>query len=130
MAARAERLQKRFGKLMRIKAERWDLFERLAMDWQPIATAPFDREVKLAVIDANGVHAIAFPCRRVLHGWVSANTHSPVDVRPTHWCEWGDFAKQGSSPKRRGWGKIMRRVWTKIRRSPRGHQMREAAFVS
>jgi hypothetical protein len=29
--------------------------------WQPIATAPFDRDLELAVIDASGEHALAFP---------------------------------------------------------------------
>ncbi len=36
------------------------------MEWQPIASAPFDRDIELAVIDYYGVHALAFPCRRIL----------------------------------------------------------------
>jgi hypothetical protein len=28
--------------------------------WHPISTAPFDGDLELAVIDANGVHALAF----------------------------------------------------------------------
>jgi hypothetical protein len=60
------------------------------MDWQPISTAPFDRELQLAVIDAHGTHMLIFPCRRVLHGWVNAKTGAPVVVSPTHWREWND----------------------------------------
>jgi hypothetical protein len=30
----------------------------------------------------------AVPCRRVLHGWVYAETMRPVDVHPTHWQPW------------------------------------------
>lgn len=37
-----------------------------SMEWQTIATAPFDRELELAVIGYDGVHALAFPCRRIL----------------------------------------------------------------
>ncbi len=37
----------------------------LAMDWQPVTSAPFDRDLELAVIDAGGIHALEFPCRRV-----------------------------------------------------------------
>ncbi len=56
--------------------------------WQPIATAPFDRDLELAVIDRDGPHALVFPCRRVLHGWINARTRQHTDVRPTHWREW------------------------------------------
>lgn len=59
-----------------------------SMEWQTIAIAPFDREVELAVIGYDGVHALAFPCRRVLGGWVHAETRKQIDVRPTHWREW------------------------------------------
>ncbi|MBU6462237.1 MAG: hypothetical protein KGL35_30405 [Bradyrhizobium sp.] len=60
------------------------------MEWQSIATAPFDRDLDLAVIERDGVHSLVFPCRRVLHGWVNSKTHSPVNVHPTHWREWDD----------------------------------------
>jgi hypothetical protein len=36
------------------------------MDWQPISTAPFDRDFEIAVISYDGVYALAFPCRRIL----------------------------------------------------------------
>jgi hypothetical protein len=64
--------------------------------WQPIATAPFDRELELAVIDTDGPHALVFPCRRVLDGWIKAETQERIDVRPTHWRPWGE-AKEGDA---------------------------------
>jgi hypothetical protein len=56
--------------------------------WQPIATAPFDRNIGLAVNDYWGTHALVFPCRRILGGWIKAETKEQLDVHPTHWCEW------------------------------------------
>lgn len=58
-------------------------------DWQPIATAPFDRDLRLAVIDRQGIaHALVFHCRRVLGGWFKAETKARIDADPTHWREW------------------------------------------
>jgi hypothetical protein len=58
--------------------------------WQPISNAPFDRDLELAVLDRDGPHALVFACRRILSGWVNAETKRWIDVRPTHWREWGD----------------------------------------
>jgi hypothetical protein len=58
--------------------------------WQPIATAPFDRDLELAVIDGDGPHPLVFPCRRILHGWMKAQTLERIEVRPTHWRPWSD----------------------------------------
>jgi hypothetical protein len=44
------------------------------MDWKPIYTALFDRDVEIAVIDGDGKHALTFPCRRTVGGWVNAAT--------------------------------------------------------
>jgi hypothetical protein len=44
---------------------------------------------ELAIIDYDGTHALAFPCRRFLHGWINAETKKLLDnLRPTHWREW------------------------------------------
>jgi hypothetical protein len=58
------------------------------MGWKPIASAPFDRDLELAVIDYDGPHALVFACRRVLDGWINAETGMRIDVRPSHWREW------------------------------------------
>jgi hypothetical protein len=58
------------------------------MDWQTITSAPFDRDLELAVIDREGPHALIFACRRDAYGWVKADTKNLVDVHPTHWREW------------------------------------------
>jgi hypothetical protein len=56
--------------------------------WESIASAPFDRDLELAVIDKEGVHVLVFPCRRTYGGWVKAGTQERLDVNPTHWREW------------------------------------------
>ena len=40
---------------------------------------------RLAVVEDDGPHALVFPCRRILAGWMDAETTKRVDVRPTHW---------------------------------------------
>ena len=56
--------------------------------WKPIATAPFDCDLELAVIDYDGVQPLVFPCRRIVGGWVKAAKRERIDVRPTHWRQW------------------------------------------
>jgi hypothetical protein len=52
------------------------------MEWNPMSTAPFDRE--LPVLDDDGAHALVFPCRRTLGSWINAETKQRVEVSPTH----------------------------------------------
>jgi hypothetical protein len=59
------------------------------MDWKPIDTAPFDRDVELAVINGDGKQALTFPCRRTIGGWVNAVTKKQLYfILPTHWRVW------------------------------------------
>ena len=45
-------------------------------------------------VRAGEVHALAFPCRRVLRGWVNSQTGAPVHVFPTHWREWSGLLEE------------------------------------
>ena len=58
--------------------------------WKDISTAPFERDLELAVID-RGVHTLVFPCVRTEDGWHNAETMKPVDVAPTHWQYWPQY---------------------------------------
>jgi hypothetical protein len=58
--------------------------------WHPISSAPFGSDLELSVIEQDVTHALTFPCRRVLYGWINATTQRRVDVRPTHWRPWSE----------------------------------------
>src|SRR3569832_1029455 len=64
------------------------------MGWQTISCAPFRCDLQPAVIDTDGVHALVFPCRRILRGWVGAQSGEHVYVRPSHWRDWRDTIKR------------------------------------
>ena len=57
--------------------------------WQPISSAPFDRDLELAVIDKGEAHALVFACRQLpAGGWVKFGTERQIEVRLTQWREW------------------------------------------
>ncbi len=60
------------------------------MKWEPVSTAPFERDLELAVIDDDGIHALVFACRRINDGWVDAKTGVKLEVYPSHWRYWQD----------------------------------------
>jgi hypothetical protein len=74
--------------LTQINMPREHWVKNVLMDWKSILSAPFDRDLELAVIDSEGPHALIFPCRRTLGGWINSETREQIDVRPTHWREW------------------------------------------
>ena len=58
------------------------------MEWKPISTVRYAADVELAVIEKDGPHVVTFPCRRVLDGWIAAETNKRINVQPTHWRAW------------------------------------------
>ena len=58
--------------------------------WENISTAPFDRDLELAVIEGDTLHALVFACRRTLGGWIKGQTRERLTVNPTHWRPWVD----------------------------------------
>jgi hypothetical protein len=55
-----------------------------SLEWREIATAPFDREIELAIID-DSVGLLDGSCLRHHDGWLDAQTLRSVTVRATHW---------------------------------------------
>ena len=50
--------------------------------WNPIqkmADVPTDRDIRLAVLEKNEVHSLAFPCRRSGHSWIHAESRRLID---------------------------------------------------
>ena len=56
--------------------------------WDEISTAPYDRDLELAVIEGERVHPLVFACRRVPDGWIKVTTRERIAVSPTHWRLW------------------------------------------
>ena len=56
--------------------------------WEPIASAPFDRDLELAVVDRHRVHPLVFACRRTAGGWIKGSSRERLVVSPTHWRLW------------------------------------------
>jgi hypothetical protein len=56
--------------------------------WEGISTAPYDRDLELAVIERDRVHPLVFACRRTASGWVKMPTRERVSISPTHWRPW------------------------------------------
>jgi hypothetical protein len=57
-------------------------------DWMPIGSAPFGRDLEVAVIDEQGAHTLVTPCRRISAGWIDAGTAQLLHINPTHWRSW------------------------------------------
>jgi hypothetical protein len=55
-----------------------------ASEWRKIATAPYDREIELAVI-GDHVSVLDGSCLRHGEVWLDAATRRPVRVNATHW---------------------------------------------
>jgi hypothetical protein len=55
-----------------------------APEWREIATAPFDREIELAVIGER-IGIVEGGRLRHGNGWLDAETLRPVAVTATHW---------------------------------------------
>ena len=72
---------------VRIAAPTRETMEQQSV-WQDISTAPYDRDLELAVIEGDHLHPLVFACRRTVSGWVKAMTHERVIVHPTHWRPW------------------------------------------
>ena len=56
--------------------------------WEEISTAPYDRDLELAVIERDRLHPLIFACRRTPGGWIKVATLERIVVHPTHWRLW------------------------------------------
>ena len=56
--------------------------------WQSISTAPYERDLELAVMAKDEPHVLVFACRRIPGGRINAESKKWLPIRPTHWREW------------------------------------------
>jgi hypothetical protein len=56
--------------------------------WERLSSAPYDRDLEVAVIEGSRVHPLVFACRRTPGGWINVATQQRVTVSPTHWRVW------------------------------------------
>ncbi len=56
----------------------------LRNEWREIATAPFDREIEIAVLDGS-INVTGASCLRHGDGWLDTETLRPVEITATHW---------------------------------------------
>ena len=55
-----------------------------------ISEIPSDRDLRLAVITSDEVHALVFACRKKGVSWINAETGRAIEPYPTHWQYWSD----------------------------------------
>ena len=51
------------------------------MEWKPVSTAPFDRDLESAVIDRDGPR-FGVSSRPILGSWINTETKERIDVNP------------------------------------------------
>jgi hypothetical protein len=56
--------------------------------WEEITTAPYNRDLELAVIEADRVYPLVFACRRTPSGWIKVPAKERIVISPTHWRIW------------------------------------------
>jgi hypothetical protein len=56
--------------------------------WEEISTAPYNRDLELAVVERDRVYALVFACQRTPSGWIRVPSMERVVVSPTHWRTW------------------------------------------
>jgi hypothetical protein len=57
--------------------------------WQPITTAPVERELKVRLQDSVGRYALLFPCRLIPgQGWINSWLETPLAADPVDWQNW------------------------------------------
>src|SRR5215471_4573620 len=58
-------------------------------EWQPILTAPTNRDLEVRVADPMGHYALMCPCKlNPEQGWINSWLQTPLSHHPVEWREW------------------------------------------
>ena len=59
------------------------------VDWQPVSSAPFDRDLEVRLSDGLGYYSLLYPCRLVANkGWLNALSGTVLTADPIEWRDW------------------------------------------
>jgi hypothetical protein len=58
-----------------------------SLDWRPISTAPFNRDVQVR-IGNHGSRVLPFPCRQTAAGWINLDLGVRMELDPSEWRPW------------------------------------------
>jgi hypothetical protein len=62
-------------------------------EWQPIATAPHEQDLKVRLEDAVGRYPLLFPCKLISGlGWINSWLETPLAADPVDWRDWDEPA--------------------------------------
>jgi len=63
------------------------------VEWQPVSTAPIQRDLEVRLEDSSGRYALLFPCRLLSEGtWINSWLNTPLLAVPIDWREWREDA--------------------------------------
>jgi hypothetical protein len=63
------------------------------IEWQPVSSAPFDRDLEVRLSDGLGRYSLLYPCRLVADkGWVNALSGTALAAGPIEWRDWREKA--------------------------------------
>jgi hypothetical protein len=58
-------------------------------EWQPIVSAPINRDLEVRVADSMGHYALMCPCKLIPEqGWINSWLQTPLSHDPVEWREW------------------------------------------
>ncbi len=57
--------------------------------WHPAATAPYNQDLELRVVEDGVTTALPFPCRHTnADEWINVDLGVPLHIRPVEWRPW------------------------------------------
>jgi hypothetical protein len=62
--------------------------DQVPVMWRSVVEASFGKDMELAAIDDEDVHALVFPCQPMPATLVNAMTGEILNDHPTRWCAW------------------------------------------
>jgi hypothetical protein len=63
----------------------------IGKDWQPISTAPVNKELEVRLEDTFGRYVLLFPCKLVAgQGWINSRLEKRLTAEPVEWRHWDE----------------------------------------